>query len=84
MENSSVIEEARAALREARGHLEDDNRVYPFKDVRWVTIKRYRELFNLASEDIVNDWIQQDIIKPDDIVDVNVLGGIRLIRAVNY
>ncbi|MCY7359728.1 MAG: hypothetical protein LH609_20195 [Rudanella sp.] len=50
----------------------------------WITVARYAERFGLNSPNVVTNWIRRGIIPPENVLQIDELNGIRLVKAVPY
>lgn len=50
----------------------------------WITIKNYVKRFGLSGENVVTNWIRRGIIPAENVMIIEELNGIRLIKAVPY
>ncbi len=50
----------------------------------WVTMKEYSKRFNLATTNVVTNWIKRGVIPSENIKTLPMLNGLKLIRAIKY
>ena len=81
-EVQEALERADAALDRAVKYLNDNGVEYQLDD--WLTVKRYCERFGIKDTQIVTNWIKRGVIPPENVVSVEELNGLRLIKAVPY
>lgn len=51
---------------------------------KWVTIKKYCEMFDIKNTETVTNWIGRGIIPAENVRTIEELNNIRLIKAVPY
>ncbi|MBA4851365.1 hypothetical protein [Emticicia sp. BO119] len=51
---------------------------------KWFTVKRYCEHFGIADQQIVEDWIRNGIVPPENKRDVEELNRLQLIKVIPY
>lgn len=76
---NQVVGGAKKALKD---YLEYRGQQYPIDE--WVTVKEYAKRFNIPNQQTVSNWIIRGIIPPENIVVIEELNNIRLIKAVKY
>lgn len=55
-----------------------------YKLGEWLTIKRYCQKFEIKNVETVMNWIRRGIVPPENVVELEELNGLKLIRAVKY
>lgn len=50
----------------------------------WITIKEYAKRFEVASTNVVSNWIKRGIIPSENVRTLPMLNGIKVIKAVKY
>ena len=50
----------------------------------WITIKEYAKRFQVASTNVVSNWIKRGIIPSENVKILPMLNGIKVIKAVKY
>ena len=51
---------------------------------KWVTIKKYCNLFGIKDTQVVSNWIKRGVIPPENVQEIEELNGLKLIRAIDY
>jgi hypothetical protein len=77
-----ALAESRDARKEANNYLILLGQTIDLSD--WVTPKEYAKRFGLKSTNVVSNWIRRGIIPPENIVELKMLNGIRLLKAISY
>ncbi len=62
--------------------IELDNKKYPLSE--WVTIKDYCKKFEIKSTSNIANWIKRGIVPSENIVEIQGLNNLKLIKAVPY
>lgn len=70
------------SIQEAKDFLISMGEAIPLND--WVTIKKYCEQFDIKSTETVTNWIRRGIIPPENVMEIEELNGLRLIKAIPY
>ncbi len=78
----ALKEQADAAIREGRDYLIKQGRVVDLS--KWVTIKKYRETFDIKNTETVMNWISRGIVPADDTLVMEDFNNLRMIRAKEY
>jgi hypothetical protein len=50
----------------------------------WITIKEYTKRFQLASTNVISNWIKRGVVPPANIRTLPMLNNLKLIKAVKY
>lgn len=50
----------------------------------WITMKEYTKRFQLASTNVVSNWIKRGVVPPANIKTLPMLNNLKLIKAVKY
>jgi hypothetical protein len=79
---AKALAESRDARKEANNYLILQGQTIDLSD--WVTPKEYVKRFGLKSTNVVSNWIRRGIIPPENIVELKMLNGIRLLKAISY
>lgn len=77
-----LIDETEVAIAEAQAYLVSQGEVVDLS--RWVTIKKYCEMFDIKNTETVTNWINRGIIPAENIRIVEEFNNTRLIKAVPY
>lgn len=77
-----VISELKQAREEATNFLRYNGIELTFD--KWVTAKKYCELFGIEDTQVVTNWIKRGIIPPQNVRVIEELNNLRLIKAVKY
>ena len=51
---------------------------------QWLTLKRYAQKYNVASTNVLSNWISRGIIAAENVMDLPELNNLRLIRDIPY
>ncbi|RIV20507.1 hypothetical protein DYU11_20905 [Fibrisoma montanum] len=77
-----LLTDNRALINEARSFLEANGKRYDLSE--WVTLKEYAKRHNLETISVVSNWINRGRIPAEDIIEVEELNGLKLIRDKVY
>ena len=77
-----MIEEANKAIAESQNYITTPEYVIDLNE--WVTIKEYAKRFQVASTNVVSNWIKRGIVPAENIKILPMLNGIKVIKAVRY
>jgi hypothetical protein len=50
----------------------------------WVTIREYARRYGIAGTQVISNWIKRGIIPQENIIEIDELNNLRLIKAVAY
>ena len=50
----------------------------------WITMKEYTKRFQLASTNVISNWIKRGVVPPANIRILPMLNNLKLIKAVKY
>ena len=50
----------------------------------WITMKEYTKRFQLASTNVISNWIKRGVVPPANIRVLPMLNNLKLIKAVKY
>jgi hypothetical protein len=81
-EVAEAIERSKALRKEILNTLKIDNIEYELD--QWLTIKNYCDKFNISDTHIVTNWIRRGVVPAENVMVVEELNGLRLIKAVAY
>lgn len=81
-ELKKLMNEAAETEVQARSFLLSQGKVVDLSE--WVTIKEYCKRFGIENTETVSNWIKRGIVPTEDIVVVEELNSIKLIRAKPY
>lgn len=71
-----------ALIKEATAFLESQGKRYSLSE--WVTLKQYAKRHELESISVISNWINRGIIPAEDILIVEELNDLKLIRDKVY
>lgn len=77
-----LMDESRKLREQALSILKKDGKEYKLSE--WMTVKRYCETFGIPNTQTVSNWIKRGIIPPENIVEIEELNNVKLIKAVPY
>lgn len=78
----SLLMENQALIHEATAFLESQGKRYSLSE--WVTLKQYAKRHELESISVISNWINRGIIPAEDIVVVEELNDLKLIKDKVY
>lgn len=76
------MEQADAAIQQGRDYLIRQGKVVDLS--KWVTIKKYCELYDIKNTETVTNWIRRGIVPADDTMVMEDFNNLRMIRAKEY
>ncbi len=77
-----LMDESRQLREQALNVLKKDGKEYNLSE--WMTVKRYCERFGIPNTQTVTNWIKRGIIPPENVIEIEELNNVRLIKAVPY
>ena len=77
-----LIDEAKELIQEGKDILIKAGRTYTMSE--WLTVSRYAQKYNLESAAIITRWILKGIIPTEDILRIDELNGLTLIKDKVY
>ncbi|MFC5409130.1 hypothetical protein ACFPMF_07425 [Larkinella bovis] len=79
--NQEFIDEMQASTQEILAMLDANGIQYNLKE--WVSIAEYAKLFRIDDTDTILGWISSGIIPPENIIEIPILNGLKLIKAIS-
>lgn len=76
------LKETDAIIAEALDYLQKNGVQYQLG--QWLTIKRYCQKFGITNTNTISNWIARGIIPPENVVELEELNNLKLIKAVPY
>ncbi|MCX6216510.1 hypothetical protein [Spirosoma sp.] len=77
-----LLEQNQALIQQATAFLETQGKRYSLSE--WVTLKEYAKRYGLESISVISNWINRGIIPAEDIVIVEELNDLKLIKDKVY
>lgn len=77
-----LLSSNQALLQEAANYLETQGKRYSLSE--WITLKEYAKRHRLDSISVISNWINRGIIPAEDILIVEELNGLKLIKDKVY
>ncbi len=71
-----------AMIVEGQKMLSIEGKSYNLAD--WVTIREYARRYGIAGTQVISNWIKRGIIPQENIIEIDELNNLRLIKAVVY
>lgn len=81
-ELSALMEQADVTIQEGRDYLIRQGKVVDLS--KWVTVKKYCEMFSIKNTETVSNWIRRGIVPADDTLVMEDFNDLRMIRAKEY
>lgn len=78
----ALMEQADVAIQEGRDYLIKQGKVVDLS--KWVTIKKYCEMFGIKNTETVTNWIRRGIVPANDTLVMEDFNNLRMIRAKEY
>ncbi len=76
------MEQADALIQQGRDYLVQQGKVVDL--TKWVTIRKYCDLYGIKNTETVSNWIRRGIVPQEDTMVIEEFNNIRMIRAKEY